>query len=500
MELHLALLHFDVHYKQPAKNKAGLLKYMQQAAEDGANIIVTPEMSVSGYSFSSRADIADYVEDAAGAFIGQAAELAEHFGCYICMGLALRQPTTDCFTNSAVVVGPAGFSFRYDKINGEIRWAKPGNPQQQCCFDTPWGRIGILICSDTYYELQSRIVALQGAELVLVPAAWPSSGLDPVEIWQVRALENGFAIAVCNRTGQDMNMSCEDGESCVINEYGEILFRGNNGASTIFSAALPLVVGRLNNKQKAMRLQERTVDKYHSCYRSMNVVQDTTSLLGLPEPGTLSISCLVARGSFQAERVEQLRKQLMNPPAEREVSARFWLVTVPDTQPDNQAVQPFMRLAQEFHCWIFVQQDKHCYLIDHAGQLHDIKDLPATGDSVYPQRDIGPAQAVFMPFQALFHPENTVAASKQGCDLVVIYSQHFDEEVSLLCGARTISNLCTVLTAANGAGIWMRPEGHGRWAETICKENGICTFILDTHLTREKRFQDRVDFDRLLLP
>ncbi len=496
MEVRISLLHFEVKYKQSADNKAGLLEYMWQAAQERANIILTPEMSVSGYSFASRADIAHYIEDETGLFLRQVSEIAHQFGCYICVGLALRRETTDCFYNSAMVLGPDDFVFRYDKIIGEIRWSRPGDPRQNCCFETPWGRVGILICSDTYYALQARVVALQGADLLLVPANWPANGLDPVELWRARALENGMAVAACNRTGKDLNMSCEAAESCLINEYGTLLFRAASPSSARFTAALPLVQGRLNSRQRVERLSRRKVETYHSCYRPMNMVQDATSLLELPEPGILSLHCLVAPGMSQTETVQQLQEQLVHTATGKDAAARLWLLSLPNHC--TLSLEEFALLAREHRCWLFLQHREQHILMDNQGRLQESRGAAIQEDAVYPQVDIGPARAVIMPYQALLHPENTVAASKQGCDLVVVLNKHWDDDVALLCGVRTISHLCIAVSAADGGGIWMRPQGHGRWDEVLVQGRGCCHFDLDTRRTRRKRFQDRVDFARLL--
>lgn len=111
---------------------------------------------------------------------------------------------------------------------------------------------------------------------------------------------------------------------------------------------------------------------------------------------------------------------------------------------------------------------------------------------------IGPAKIAFIPFAALRHPEMAIAASKQGCDLIISDAEQFSTEVRLLAGARTINHLAVAICTDNGGGIWMRPEGHRRWQEELTGRAGLCSFVLSTALTRKKRFQDRIDFERLL--
>ena len=501
MELKIAFIHFAVVYKKSEQNKAELLRKMYQAGESGARIIITPEMAVSGYSFKDRSDIADFVEEENGAFAEEVGALAERFGCYICVGLALRHQKTDGYCNSALVRGPGGFSFRYDKVNGEIRWSMPGNPKQKGCFDTPWGKVGVLICSDTYYDLQPRITALKGADLILVPANWPPSGLDPVEVWRARSLENGVAIAGCNRTGRDLQMSCEEAESCLISPEGEILFRKSSRSSAIFNHSLPLTGGMFDQSMKNKRLGKRKVENYHDCYRSVNIVRDLGSFLELPGPGKLLIRCLASKrydGSEIAAMPAKLteRKQKSSSSEQDET-----LVLLSMEQSSLENYSRLEALAEEnklFLCAGTGDADHPFQVFGPTGVVKPGVDNNAYSVGLAGSFDIGPARVNFMSYQELLQPENVVSISKNGCDLLVVDSPKFDDEVKLICGVRTISHLCIALCRDDGAGIWMVPEGHARWGEILRENEGECDFILDTALTRKKRFQDRLDFDTLL--
>jgi Predicted amidohydrolase len=62
--LKLALIHSAAEHKQTARNRDRLLDLFRQAGEAGAQLVVAPEMAVSGYSFDNRQDIAPYTETA----------------------------------------------------------------------------------------------------------------------------------------------------------------------------------------------------------------------------------------------------------------------------------------------------------------------------------------------------------------------------------------------------------------------------------------------------
>jgi predicted amidohydrolase len=79
---------------------------------------------------------------------------------------------------------------RHRKFIAERAWATAGTTLANSIFDTPWGRVGLLICSDTYYGILPRAMAARGVNLLLVPANWPPGNLDPREVWSARAREN----------------------------------------------------------------------------------------------------------------------------------------------------------------------------------------------------------------------------------------------------------------------------------------------------------------------
>lgn len=495
-ELTISLIHYEVAYRQIEKNRHNLLALITEAAEKGGNIIVTPELALSGYGFTDRNDIQSCMEESGGEFIAVLKKTADAFGCYICVGLALVSKKNGGYHNSAVVVGPGGTYLRYDKINSEIRWAKPGDPHQTACFDTPWGRVGVLICSDSYYGLLPRVAALKGVDLLLIPANWPPTGLDPVELWRARALENGVAIGACNRTGKDRNMDCSQAESCLIDGRGKVLFRGNSSETTIMPLSLPLNDTQLPSGYRKERQKSRRPELYHSCYRRLTAVRDIGVFYDLPSPGLLSVSCCVPAanrrtGAFFSEMSQAHRTQ----PSE----TSLWLL--PGADYSDAFLTTARQFCKENRVYLMFLKNKTApilYLFKPDGEATTFPfDQKPDKNSTFPRFDIGPARVAVIPFPDFAHPEIAVAASKEGCDLIIAGAEQFTEEIRLLCGVQTINNLAVALCSYDGAGIWMRPEDHSRWGETLAEPGECCTFLLDTALTRKKRFQDNVDYDFL---
>lgn len=96
-------------------------------------------------------------------------------------------------------------------------------------FDTPFGKLGIVICFDRHIPGSVRACALGGAELVLVPTANLSS--EPMELfeWEMRvqAFQNLVNMAMCNRVGREGGKTFA-GEALVAGPNGELLFKAKN--------------------------------------------------------------------------------------------------------------------------------------------------------------------------------------------------------------------------------------------------------------------------------
>jgi len=488
----LALIHLDIQNSAADDNRQQLVEQIKLAADQGADIVVAPEMTISGYSFKDRAALLPYAETLAGPTVAQLRQLAEQAGVYICVGLALREPVTDSLYNAAVVISPQGeLVCEYHKIVAESRWARPGDATQNNTFDTPWGRVGVLICADSYYGLIPRATALRGADLLLIPANWPPTGLEPAELWQARAIENGCYVAACNRTGVDNNFDCRSAHSVVISPGGEQLAKLQSEQTAVCWAEIPLTAeGRIDSQQREQALSGRLPERYHTLYLNKGMASDMSLYYSLPEAGVQDVNCVSAT---EPEALASLW---------RESSAVNGLWLLPSAEYSTNLLQQFTELAVQFKQSLLLHQQtgsRYCFISPNGDcKSWMVPEYPHSGDTEFPSLEIGSLFVQLMPYAALFHPEQAVIAAKSGYDLVVCLEPEISAQQQLICGARTIEGLAIAVCAQNGAGIWMRPEGHSRWQEQLCGQGESIGYQLDSRLTRNKRFQDRVDFDLLL--
>ncbi len=101
-------------------------------------------------------------------------------------------------------------------------------------FDTPFGRVGIVICFDRHLPESIRTCTLMGADLIIIPTAnTTAENLEMFE-WELRvqAFQNNVFIAMCNRVGVEFGMEfC--GQSIVVDCDGKVIFKADDSEQLI---------------------------------------------------------------------------------------------------------------------------------------------------------------------------------------------------------------------------------------------------------------------------
>jgi predicted amidohydrolase len=497
----MALIHFEAVHKQPERNLAALLQLNREAAEAGAALLLNTEMAVSGYSFQSRQDIAPFTETEKGPTIQAMSRLASDYGVYIGIAFAERDPSTDIYYNSAFLLGPEGRVIaRYRKILTERRWARSGNPRQEGVANTPWGRIGMVICADSYSGLIPRTMALKAVDLLWVPANWPLvGGLDPRPVWRARSLENGFYLAACNRTGMDLTLDCRQAVSCVFDPDGKRIFSGTAEASRVFFVEIPLDRnGRWRNVRRFERMGDREVSHYRPIYLRP-WVENLTGFYKLPEPGLLSIHCYVPKekGLNLDELAQRIAGQADPYPA-------LWVLPLVDGE--KIETKSLTQLAKRYRVGLAVsvrganvQPERRLFTPD--GELsfrHASVPTSLSGGFPFHIHHFGPAAVAMVPVDMFAHPELATALSKLGCDLVILSESNLSEKKYLLSRVKALAGLAVAACANNGAQITGIQDIHFNWDQKDLNSSGVCTYTLDTAKTRKKMFVEHIDYDLLL--
>lgn len=252
----LRLVQFAPRWLDPEGNTERLAARARTEAADGADLVVFPELSNIGYvtpvrlgqpaAYDDPAVDADefrrryeaLAEDLTGPFVAAISAVTAEYGCHIVAGMA-RGAGGQLF-NSAILVGPAGVVGVYDKVHippQEKPYFAAGD--QLPVFATPLGRIGLSICYDSRFPEVSRSHARNGADLGIVvyagtDAVHPNLGTEKSLIYRshVRAQENGFYFAMCNRVGVE-GPSRFVGHSAICGPSGLILATGGGEETTV---------------------------------------------------------------------------------------------------------------------------------------------------------------------------------------------------------------------------------------------------------------------------
>ncbi|MBV8695643.1 MAG: amidohydrolase [Chloroflexi bacterium] len=234
MRYRVAAIQYDPMFGEKERNIAALLRLVEEAATHGARLIVLPEMTTVGYCWESRSEIAPYVEPIPGPTTEHFHRLAARYDCFIAIGLPEVDPMTQVYYNSVALLGPDGLLGTYRKLHSycsEPRWARDGDLGMPV-WETPLGRLSVLVCADAAYFEAARISALRGADVLLFPTNWFDEKC-PCSYWIARAFENGVYLIAANRCGLERGEQFSGG-SCVLNPDGSIQAYLDNGEGIVY--------------------------------------------------------------------------------------------------------------------------------------------------------------------------------------------------------------------------------------------------------------------------
>lgn len=211
------------------KNIAKMEKVITEAAKNKADLIIFPELSLTGYVV--RDEIYDLAETIPGPSTKTMAEIAKKAGLYVVFGMPeLSEKTKATIYNTAVLVGPEGFVGKYRKMHlpthsvfEEKRYFRPG--YDAVVLDTKIGKVGLIICYDIFFPELSRLTRLKGAQLIVCISASPAVRRTFFEFLTVaRALENTAFLAYVNLVGIEDGLQFWGG-SRLVGPNGKVLIQ-----------------------------------------------------------------------------------------------------------------------------------------------------------------------------------------------------------------------------------------------------------------------------------
>lgn len=257
------------------------LKNAREAAASGADIIAFAEVAFQQFFPQQRltGDRFRFTEPIPGPTTDAFSALARELGVVLVLNLYERDG--DKAYDSSPVIDADGSLLgvtrmmhitHYDGFF-EQDYYDPGD-RGAPVFDTRFGRIGVCICYDRHYPEFLRALALQQADLVVVPQAgaigeWPD-GVYEAEL-QAGSFQHGFYMALANRVGEESVLTFE-GSSFVTDPNGSVVARAPAHEETTLMVDLDLSLVE-RSAARTLFMQHRRPDAYQGGSVAINQTQ-----------------------------------------------------------------------------------------------------------------------------------------------------------------------------------------------------------------------------------
>jgi len=242
--IRLAALQLRAHDRGDYEHqRASIFERVERAARDH-DLLVLPEGTFPAYVLGGETVDQGLLAEAT----AQLALLARRSGCAIVAGAALRRDGR--LFNSAVVIdrdgAPAGSAEKIFLWHFDRRWFARGAaiaPVQ-----TSLGRLGVLICADGRMPGIGRALVDRGAEMLVMPTAWVTSGRDAHQLenlqadllGRMRAFENGVPFIAANKCGVERSMVAYCGKSQIVDAGGNVVAIASQTEEELISAQVVL--------------------------------------------------------------------------------------------------------------------------------------------------------------------------------------------------------------------------------------------------------------------
>jgi N-carbamoylputrescine amidase len=153
---------------EPERVLGAIGGWCERAAAEGAELLLFPELVVHGHCTPDTWDLAEPVPD--GPAVRRLCALAKHYRQVLCVGMSEKE--RDIVYNTQVLVGPDGYIGKQRKLHlsrDEVQFYKGG--REISVFDAGSCKVGIIICYDNQFPEVARVLALRGADVLLMPHA-----------------------------------------------------------------------------------------------------------------------------------------------------------------------------------------------------------------------------------------------------------------------------------------------------------------------------------------
>ena len=227
-----AAIQFNVKPGDVDANLAYVREALKRAAARGAQLVLLPEMWSSGFDYKNL----NQLSLRTAAIVEELTALSRELRLVI-IG-SMPEPNKNKVFNTIYVVDRGTIAGLYRKIHlfsllGEDKAFSGGD--NWLLADTSIGKVGVIICYDLRFPELSRRLAIEGAEIICIPAQWPKPRQEHWRtLLRARAIENQLFVVSCNACGVIGKLDFF-GMSMIIDPKGEVLAEAGEEEREIFS-------------------------------------------------------------------------------------------------------------------------------------------------------------------------------------------------------------------------------------------------------------------------
>jgi predicted amidohydrolase len=219
--MRIAMVSLDQVWENKQENRTRVFSAIQYAAEQNADMVILPEMTLTGFSMQTQV-IGESISQSE--TLHWFKQLAQQFHVAIIFGYVVL-PDSGKARNRSVFLSPRGeILCIYDKVHpfshsGEDHYYQQGKSLGVCSWnDAVWG---LSICYDLRFPILYQLLGEQCSVIVNI-ANWPESRiLHWYTLLRARAIENQVFIIGVNRVGSDPNGLQYISSSCIYGPFGE---------------------------------------------------------------------------------------------------------------------------------------------------------------------------------------------------------------------------------------------------------------------------------------
>ena len=219
-------------------------KFVTEAASNGAQVVALPEMWDCPYA---NEYFREYAEPEDGETVKFMSRLASELGIYLIGGSISELDgdkvynTSFCFDKEGNIIGKHRKTHLFDiDVKGGIRFMESDTltaGESSTVIDTEFGKIGVAICYDVRFPELSRRMALDGAKLIVLPAAFNMT-TGPAH-WDLsmraRALDNQVYFAANSPARDEEGVYVAYGNSCIATPWGEFAAHADEKECIIYA-------------------------------------------------------------------------------------------------------------------------------------------------------------------------------------------------------------------------------------------------------------------------